>query len=215
MSKGKIIEFLVYPILVLLGAGFFGWLAMGVSDIKSGQGEMRVDLGYTKERVDRIVQQVPTLRSQIAASQIGAPAREAVVTTAPVRRDSQTSVAAIHVLDLHTHLVTSYYVTLTNAEALMFNDAVAGAVSHAAPSAFSFGSMAEFVADSSVGASIPATVDRGSSFMIWSATDSVPLRKFRLIFDVDSTRPHSLAARSYNWAGVIQDIRSGGWIGPM
>src|SRR4029077_1784369 len=75
---------------------FLGWLGVSVADMKAGQGEIRVNLENTKGRVDRIVDQLPTLRHEVAIYQAHAPARAAIVITRPVRRDSTSSIAAIH-----------------------------------------------------------------------------------------------------------------------
>src|SRR2546427_77395 len=134
----KRLEFIVLTVVALGFLGFLAWLGVSVADMKAGEGEMRVDLRYTKSRLDRIVDQLPTLRREIAQYQAHAPARAVIVTTRPVRRDSTTSVAVIHLLALDDRTLTSHYITLSQYEAPLFDSYVAGVVTSSAPAALSF-----------------------------------------------------------------------------
>lgn len=207
MKKETWIEIVVGGIILTM----LGWGGTTLFEINGTLATIRAELGWTTQRVDRIVNEVPTLRRQIAQSQVTAPASQAVVATVPVRRDSATSVAAVHVLDFKIHKTTSYYITLTNKERDWFSSTVHGAVSSSAPSALTFGAVMESMTDTAGAYTVPAFVDVAASFVIWSRADTLPSRAVHhFIVGADSSKTQSLRLSEFksNWSGIVAELQS-------
>lgn len=213
VTKSKMIR-IPRGVVITVGLTYLGWMGWAiwqtkdsVAELREGQAEMRAQVGYNAGRVDRIVNEVPTLRQQIAREKAKAPARQVVVTTVPRRLTENTSVAAISVIDLGLRKTTAHYVTLTNEQARVFDASVAGAVVRSAPNAMSFSAIALLGSDSGAARRVPRYTDATSSFMVWSTTDSVPISAIAVMFVVDSVRTYNASVRLGNWSSVVDEVR--------
>jgi hypothetical protein len=205
MAKEKTVEMILGGVILAVLA-FLGWVGVNLVEVKSTHTALLDDLDATTKRVDRIVQQVPTLRREIALFEANTPPRQVIVATVPYRRDSLTSLAVIHEFDLTTSRSTSYYFTLSNVEVRLFQNAVRGAVLDGAPSALSFATIIDLAADSSVPTRVPAFVNANSSFVVWSMADSAPTG-WTAFFKVDSTRKSTLRPSfDRTLAGIVEHL---------
>ena len=200
---------LITPILLTAALGVLAWLALEVHSLGNNQSEMRADLRNTIGRVDRIANEVPTLRHEIAVDRASTPARQVLVTTIPQRLDSAKWIASLHVIDIGLHTSTAHYVTLSSERQVdQFEVAVSGMVVKSAPSALSFGEVAALSSTPSNAIRIPDYVDTASSYVLWSITDSIPIRVLKVTFSVDSTRTSNVTVGNGNWMSVLSAVRS-------
>ena len=62
--------------------------------------------------------------------------------------------------------------------------------------------------DTSAKARVPAYIIGGSSFVVYSGSDSLPLGRLRRAYPVDSTKTHVLVPGLRDWNSVVQEIWS-------
>jgi hypothetical protein len=191
---------------ILGGLGvYLAWIGKEQFAITSGHGRMEQRIVYNEQRVDKIVNEMPTLRHDVAAATINQPAHQVMVTTIPRRIDSTRSIATIQILDFDNNRATTRFVTLGNDQAAMFASSMIGMMSRSAPNAMSFADVAEFRAPDSA-RRLPVAIDSHSSFMLWSNADSVPLSAMAVILKADSTKTARITAHSGTWDAVIMDV---------
>jgi hypothetical protein len=200
--------------IALLLVSFGSWLVLNIQDIKAGQAEMRARVEYTSGRVDRVVNEVPTLRGAIVKENSRAPVRWAIVTSPTLRRDSATSTATSNIIDLKSGKTTAHYLTLSNEQAAAFQPALIGAIVQSAPNAVS---LRTFVGDQGSGtnanymnsAQVPNYVDVTTTYMLFSSTDTVPLQGIKILFGAESTHTYRVSIKGgQTWIGVVREVRS-------
>ncbi len=215
MTLSKPLQIALGAVLLTLLGGFvtfLTWLGGTVRDIETGQAAMDARLDFTSNRVERIVQEVPTLRRAIVQETNRAPVQQVIVTTPPVRVDSATSIAAINVIDVRLRETKAHYLTLSNDQLRTFEAAMRGVVTQAAPNALSFRDVivlssgeSPFVSGST---DLPAYVDRNASYLLWVGKDSVPIRAINAMYGVDSTRTHPIKLQGRTWMNMFAEVSS-------
>lgn len=161
-------EYMIQALFGVVIVGFLGFLANNLFDMKGTLSSVSVKVDSTDQRLTRIADTLPELKTRIAWEEIHKPLSGFVASTIPTETGKDKWTTQVKLYDSHSGKLLIYSLTENKKQKDFFAYGVAGKVREINAYAPSFAEMETYSNKQEFPVSIPASINAHTSFVLRS-----------------------------------------------